>query len=1019
MKFLILGPLSVTHGDRPVVLTGRRQRTALAVLLANAGRVVPLEYLIDAVWDDAPPATARRQIQNDVSALRRALSGDGARPGCIVADGHGYRIETRPGELDAEVFQALVTEAFELTQRDEPAAAAAALRSALRQWRGPALTGLTGRAVEAAAVRLEEQRLAALEQCLDLELNLGRQRELVSEIAELVAAHPLRERLVGQLMLALHGSGRQSEALAAYDRLRARLADELGLSPGTHLQRLHAAILRNEPAVGPLPQPAAAAPAVPAQLPADVPGFTGRADHLRTLDRLLPDGDRRTAHAVAVAGLAGVGKTALVVHWGHRVRDRFPDGQLYLDLRGFTPGAPVRPDEALAHLLRSLGEPAEQIPADVQTAAGRYRSLLADRRVLVVLDNAATADQVRPLMPASPGSVVLVTSRDRLTGLVARDGAGSLILDVLDPGEAHTLLAGILGPQRVAAEPAAAAELAGICSHLPLALRVAAANLAGRPWSTIAAHVAALRDGDRLAGLDVADDEQTGVRRAFDLSYQTLHPDARRVFRLVGLAPGPDVTAGAVAALAATGAADARRQLDRLAAAHLMNHHAPGRYHFHDLLRHYAAGRALAEDTGADRDAALRRLIDWYLQGAGHAADLLYPHPLRLPVPAPEVPVPAEMADGPEALTWLDAERGNLTAAIRHAAEHGPRSGAWLLADTLRGYFWLRMHTTDWRNSAEAALAAARREGDLRAQASALLSLGDLHFRQARPEPAVERYAAALALAERTGWRECEAAAIGNLGVLYRDSGRLREAVVHLRRGVALARTNGSRYGEASALDALGRTYWHLGRLAEAGECCAQALAINRAIGSRLGEAAALGDLGEIAHAQGNHPTAVDRLARALVLFREIGDRTNQAHTLRALAAVRCDRGDTVRAGELGHAALVRARELDDRRIEADALNTLGAIAHRTDRHSDAVGYHERALALTRTSGDHYPETEALLGLAVAYRRLGHRDRALEYAGRALAIADRFDYGLLERRALGLLGHGPLVAATGRPDHAG
>jgi DNA-binding SARP family transcriptional activator/tetratricopeptide (TPR) repeat protein len=1011
VKFLILGPLSVTHEDRPVVLTGRRQRTALAVLLANAGRVVPLEYLIDAVWDDAPPATARRQIQNDISALRRALSGDGVRPGCIVADGHGYRIDTRPGELDAEVFQALVTEALELTQRAEPGPAAAALRSALRQWRGPALTGLSGRAVEAAAVRLEEQRLAALEQCLDLELHLGRQRELVSEIAELVAAHPLRERLVGQLMLALHGSGRQSEALAAYHRLRSRLGDELGLSPGTDLQRLHAAILRNEPAVGPLTEPPAAVPAVPAQLPADVPGFTGRADHLRTLDRLLPDGDRQAAHAVAVAGLAGVGKTALVVHWGHRVRDRFPDGQLYLDLRGYTADAPVRPEEALAHLLRSLGEPAEQLPADVQTAAGRYRSLLADRRVLVVLDNAASADQVRPLMPASPGSVVLVTSRDRLTGLVAREGADSLILDVLAPDEAHHLLAAILGPQRVAAEPAAAADLAGLCSRLPLALRVAAANLTGRPWSTIAELVAALRDGDRLAALDVDDDEQTGVRRAFDLSYQTLHPDTQRIFRLIGGVPGPDVTAGAVAALAATGAADARRQLDRLAAAHLINHHEPGRYRCHDLLRHYAAGRALAEDAEADRDAARQRLLGWYLHGAGRAADLLYPHPLRLPVPAPEVAVPAEMADATAALAWLDAEHGNLNAAIRHAAEHGPRSGAWLLADTLRGYFWLRMHTTDWRDAADGALTAARREGDLRAQASALLSLGDLHLRQGRPEPAVERYAAALALAERTGWRECEAAAISNLGVLYRDSGRLPQAVAHLRRGVALARTNGSRYGEAVALDALGRTYWHLGRLAEASECCAQALAINRAIGSRLGEAAALSDLGEIAHAQCNYPTAVDRLTRALDLFREVGDRTNQAQALRALAAARCERGDTGRAEELGHAALVRARELGDRRIEADALNTLGAIAHRTGRHAEAVGYHERALTLTRSSGDHYPETEALLGLSVAYQRLGQRDRALEHTERAAAIAEQLRYGLLERRALGILGRFPLVVA--------
>ncbi|MEJ3744409.1 BTAD domain-containing putative transcriptional regulator [Actinomycetes bacterium KLBMP 9797] len=1004
MRFLILGPLTVVDGDRTVVLAGRRQRTTMAVLLANAGQVVPLDYLVDALWEDDPPATARRQVQNDISALRRALVSGAASEPAIVGEGHGYRIRIRPGELDAQVFADLVADALDQARRGEPAVAVTTLRSALRLWRGAALLGLTGRAVEAAAARLEEQRLAAVEQCFDLELALGKQRELVGEIAEQVAAHPLRERLAGQLMRALHGSGRQPEALVVYDQLRARLADELRLTPGRALQQLHSAILRGDPAVEPsseAPVVAGRAPEAPAQLPADVSGFTGRADHLRGLDELLPARARAATAVVisAIAGTAGIGKTALAVHWGHRVRAQFPDGQLYVDLRGFAPEAPVRPVEALAHLLRSLGEPAERIPTDVQTAGGRYRSLLANRQLLVVLDNAVDADQVRPLLPGSSGCLVLVTSRDRLTGLLAREGARSVTLDVLTRDEAHTLLATILGRDRVAAEPAATAELARICSYLPLALRVAAANLTSHPWPSIADYVAALRAGDRLTELDVDGDEETGVRRAFDLSYRTLPADTRRVFRLLGLVPGPDVTAEAVAALAGTGAAHARRLLDRLVTVHLVNQPGHGRYTCHDLLRHYAAERAGSEDTVVDREAALRRLHDWYLHGADRAAGLLYPHTMRLPVPAVDVPNPATMADEEAALGWLDAERVNLVATIRHAAEHGPRSVAWLLADTLRAYFWLRMHTVDWQTAARVGLTAAEAEGELRAQAAAQLSLGDCHSRLGQAGPAIERYAAALTLAERTGWVRMEAATIGNLGVMYRDSGRLRRAVGYLDRGLKLCRANGWRSGEAITLDSLARAYLQMGRLARAGECGTEALTINREIGSRLGEASALGELGEVLHARGRLDAAAEHLTGALPLFQELGDRTNEAFTMRVLAAVRCDQGDTAAAAELGHAALALARELNERRLEADVLNTLGAVAHRTDRHRDAVEHHEQARELARAIGEPYPEAQALIGLAAEHRCLGDHERALGHARRALAIAREAEYGVFEERA--------------------
>jgi tetratricopeptide (TPR) repeat protein len=659
--------------------------------------------------------------------------------------------------------------------------------------------------------------------------------------------------------------------------------------------------------------------------------------------------------------------------------------------------------EALAHLLRSLGEPPERIPADVQTAAGLYRSRLAGRQVLVVLDNAGNADQVRPLLPGSPGCLVLVTSRERLTGLLARDGACSLTLDVLNPDEAHALLAEILGPQRVAAEPAATAELARTCSHLPLALRVAAANLTSHPWPSIADYVATLRGGDPLSALDVDGDEQAGVRRAFDLSYRTLHPDTRRVFRMLGLVPGPDVTVEATAALAAIGTADARRQLGRLVTANLLNHLSLGRYTFHDLLRHYAAERTRAEDTGDDREAALRRLHDWYLHGVDSAARMLYGQSMRLPMPAVDVPTPAVMTDEPGALAWLDAERTNLVAAIRHTAEHGPRPVAWLLADALRGYFWLGMHIVDWQDAAQTALAAAEADGDLRAQAAAQLSLGDCHHRQGMRELAIERYGAALSLAEQTEWVQCEVGATCQLGVMYRDSGQLRHAVDYLERGLKLCRANGWRYGAAVTLIHLGRAYIQLGRLDEAYDSCAAALTINRSIGSRLGEATDLGYFGEIRHAQGRVDEAVEHLTTALPIFQELGDRTNEASALRLLAAAHGDRGATDEGAQFGQAALRLARELGERRIEAEVLNTLGGIAHHTGRHRTAVAHHERALELTRATGDRYPEAEALIGLAREHRCLGDRDQALRHARHALAIAREKDYGLLEERTRAVL----------------
>ncbi|MDT4986202.1 MAG: hypothetical protein QOI74_296, partial [Micromonosporaceae bacterium] len=539
MEYRILGPLSVRAGGQELHLGGHKQRRMLALLLLRPNRPVEIGELAAVGWDDDVPHAGRRQVQNAIAALRAVLT----RAGGIIdtVDG-GYLLRVGPDELDVLVFERMVRHARTVTD----------FRAALDLWRGPALAGLAGGALAEEARPLDESRLAALEDRLDLELAAGQHESLVDELQHLVAAHPLRERLVGQLMLALHRCGRATEAAAAYEELSARLAEELGIDPGTEIRRVQASLDTSGRQAAPRP----------AQLPADVSVFTGRISDLTRLDALLAAGESAGAVVVAaIVGTAGLGKSALAVHWAHRVRERFPDGQLHVNLRGYAPTAPVRPLDALARFLRALGVAPDAIPTELDAAVTLYRSILTGKRVLVVLDNAATADQIRPLLPANPASVALVTSRDQLSELVDSDGAHRLTLDRLTADEAVELLARILGAERLGADDRGAerlgaddrgaerlgaddhgAELARLCAYLPLALRIAAANLADQPSLAVADYVAKLRGGDRLTALQIEGDPRAAVRATIDLSYAARPEPVRRLLRLLALAPGPDVT---------------------------------------------------------------------------------------------------------------------------------------------------------------------------------------------------------------------------------------------------------------------------------------------------------------------------------------------------------------------------------------------------------------------------------------------------------------------------------------------
>src|SRR6266511_3559620 len=538
MDFRLLGPVEAYSQQRPVRLGRRRERCLLGLLLMEAGNVLTMDRLVALLWNDDPPPAAPRSVHAHVARLRAGLSPHGLR---IVTAGTGYLADVDPREVDVHRFTAAVARAQALAH---PAERAAVLGDALALWRGPLLAGVAGDELrERVGASVEGLRRLAVELRAQALLDGGAHEQVAAELPAQVAEHPTRERLVELLMVALYRGGRQAEALAVYRRTRELLVADLGVEPGPQLQRTHSRVLVRDPTLAAAPPGDTARPDPPRwrYLPRDIPDFTGRAADLDRLDALVPDGDGSATAVVitTIAGTAGIGKTALAVHWGHRTAGRYPDGQLYVNLRGYDTGRPLRPVEAFAQLLRALGLSGDKIPVAEPEAADLYRSVLADKRVLVLLDNARSVDQVRPLLPSSPGSVAVITSRDRLTGLLARDGARRLTLDVLRPDEAIALLSRILGADRVQAEPAAARELAALCGHLPLALRIAAANLADQPDRRIAEHVTALGEGNVVA-LAVEGDRQSALRAAFYQSYATLAPRGRRLFRSLGLLPAED-----------------------------------------------------------------------------------------------------------------------------------------------------------------------------------------------------------------------------------------------------------------------------------------------------------------------------------------------------------------------------------------------------------------------------------------------------------------------------------------------
>jgi DNA-binding SARP family transcriptional activator/tetratricopeptide (TPR) repeat protein len=920
VEFRLLGEVEARDGERLIDIGHARQRCVLAGLLADANRVVPFQQLVDRVWGDQRlPARPLSALQTYISLLRRSVAANGQV--AIVRQGAGYTMTVDPETVDLHRFHRLARQARSASD-DE---AANLFKESLALWHGEPLAGLDNPWIDAVRATLARERLAAQLDLIDVQLRRGRHAAMADELAGLIVEYPLDERMAGQYMAALYGSGRQADALAHYREIRHRLADELGCDPGPSLHELHQRILAADPTLTVSPalpvttEPAAgggvgatrghAAPVIPRQLPADVPGFTGRAAHLAELDRLLAaSADEPAGTAVAaVMGAPGVGKTSLAVHWAHGVADQFPDGQLYVNLRGFDPdGLVMDPAEAVRAFCESLGVHREHLPANADAQAAMYRSLLSGKRVLVVLDNARDTRQVRWLLPGTPTCLVLITSRNQLSDLVA-DGARPVLLGLLPAPEARTLLTRRLGDDRVSAELRSAEEIITRCAGLPLALAIVAAMAAIRPDVPLSTFAGELRD--QLTAL-VGETPDTGVRAVFSWSYRALSPTAARLFRLLGLHPGPDISIPAAAALSALNEQETRRLLEVLIEGNLLEEPLPGRHRFHDLIRVYAAEQAQTDETSGSRAEAVGRLLAWYLSTAAEAGRLLTPGHRQPPLGSvQETYKPLPLGDYEEALTWCDAEHASVVACVRLAAETGDDDIAWKLPVASWSYLVLRKPWADWIACARIALDAARRCRDRFAEAWVLNGLG-LAYAGRDPEEAVGCYRQALRIRHEIGDRLGEAAVLTNLGAAQWALGRFDDGLSCFQQGLAIAREAGNRYSEVIQLNNLGEAYHGLGRFTEAISCSQEALSLAQGMNYVMSEGVALHNLGESYRAVGRLDGSADSLRQALALRRQIGDRHGEADTLRALGDLRRDTGQLADARQHWELALVILSEL-------------------------------------------------------------------------------------------------------------
>ncbi|GAA3526546.1 tetratricopeptide repeat protein [Amycolatopsis ultiminotia] len=952
MRFEVLGPVRVRVAGADVPIGGRLRRRLLAMLLAHPDEPVPAETLQETLWGTRAGA---QRLQLQVHRLRAVL---GDEAGLLSHGPGGYRLRVRPGELDSVVFEHLVAEAGEIS---EPDRCAQLLDEALRLWHGTPYQDVDIPALAGEIERLSECRLLAVEEFYRAQLRRGRHAEAVGGLADLVRAHPLRERLHGLLMVALHHAGRPGDALEVYRSARAVIVAELGIEPSSYLRALQEQVLAGEAVE---PDGPAHRSVVPAQLPLAASGFVGRAAELARLDGYGAAGGR--FRPVAVVGTAGVGKTALVVGWSHRVRHRFPDGQLYLDLRGYGPDAPVPAAEALAVFLRALGVDPSAIPPDGAERAARLRTLVHDKRILFVLDNARDAGQVRPLLPGTPTCLAVITSRDALSGLTVCEGVDRLPLDRLSVEEAGTLLAGQL-PDHDAGELRA---LVRRCARLPLALRIAAERLRAHP--ALADLLAELDDEQaRLDALETGDDPHTSVRAVLAASYRHLDPAAAHLFRLLGLHPGSMADLRAIAALHGDEEPrQLRRRIELLVRAHLVEVTADHRYRLHDLLWSYAAELAAA-DPPENRRAAFGRLLDHYLGTAAAAARFIAAHEFGGQLPVTWAPRTYEAA-----LSWLDTERANLVRVAAAAAEHGFAGKVADFARVLFAYLDLGWHLDEARELYRILQTVA---GNPVEQGLAARGLGLVAFREGRLVESERCFRDALAYHERAGQPAPLGLTLNCAGIAAGFSGRVDDAIGHLRRSLGLYREHGPRPPMHRPLVNLGLLCRRTGRFEEAGACLREALTVAEENDHRPGIAQALYGLACLCRDTGQYDKALGHGYRAVEIARLGGFRFLEGLALNRLGTVHRGLHDQDQAAGCHHEALLLARATANPHLEVISLNGLARTHAARGAAAEAAAGYAEVLQRTENGEFGYERACAHEGLGDLHHHTGDQDAAARH----------------------------------------
>jgi DNA-binding SARP family transcriptional activator len=938
LRFRLLGPVEVVRDGTPAALRHGMLVDLLAALLVSANRALPADDLADMVWHAQPPAHPRAALHNAIARLRRALDGD-----VIETLAHGYRIRVDADHLDLLEFDELLMAAERGTGQD----AERSLGQALELWRGRPLSNVESPVLAARARQLTDRYLDACERWGELCLGAGRYDAVTARLTPMVEAYPFREQLAAQLMTALYQAGRQADALAAYESVRRTLAGELGVDPGPAIQDLHLRILRADPSLrgG---DPAVAGPRVPRQLPTDVPDFCGRDGEVTAMEEALTaDATPGETPAMVISGAGGVGKTALAVHVAHRLAETFGDGQLFADLNGVA-ASPAKPDEVLASFLRALGVTGTAIPCSLSERMTMYRSLVADRRLLIVLDNAASASQVRPLLPASPGCAVIVTSRGRMAGLV---GSHAVHLGILSGAQALDLLSRIIGHDRTRAEASDVTALAGLCGGLPLALRIAGARLAARPHWPVAKLTGRLADARR--GLSELVHGDLDVRASFALSYESLEPVAKTMLRRVSLLDAPDFPAWVGAALLDIGTGEAEDACERLVDAQLLDAAAGSheiRYRMHDLVRAFARERR--EDSVAARTAALARAFGGWLALAERAHRRLYGGDLTILHGGAsrwtDYGQAVARAAEEHPLSWLEGERHALGAAVRQAADLGLTELSWDLAWTAVTLYEIRHYFDDRLATQEYALAAAEKAGNIRGQAAMLANRASVMVQLGRHDEALGPAEESLRLFTKINDTHGRAIALYRVGLFHARTGDIETAIDVCGEAIRVARLAGDFIIEALSFRELALACLERGDYRAAAEHATRSLRILQDSDNRLARANAmpLHVLGEVHLRRGELAAAEGVFREILAIVHAAGDVSGQAHVLVGLGEALARSGRLGEADERLRLAITLAGQSRQRIVEARALFLFGTLNPGRDSASVRRSHLNESLAI-------------------------------------------------------------------------